>query len=51
MATFADVAADALESYLAYDPAGATYLGDHHFDDRLPDPSPSAATARAAELR
>jgi uncharacterized protein (DUF885 family) len=51
MATFADVAADALESYLAYDPAGATYLGDHRFDDRLPDPSPSAATARAAELR
>ncbi len=51
MATFADVAADALESYLAYDPAGATYLGDHRFDDRLPDPSPSAARARAAELR
>src|SRR6266496_1945979 len=51
MATFADLAAEALESFLSFDPAAATYLGDHRFDDRLPDPSPSAATARAAQLR
>ena len=51
MATFAAVAAEALETYLAYDPGGATYVGEHRFDDRLGDPSATAATARVAQLR
>src|SRR6266536_318337 len=51
MSAFSRLAAEALESFLSFDPAAATYLGDHRFDDRLPDPSPSAATARAAQLR
>ena len=51
MTQFADVARSALDSYLAADPVAATYLGDHRFDGRLPDPSPAAASARAAQLR
>ena len=48
---FADVAADVLDRALAADPVSATYLGDHRFDGQLADPSPAAASARAAELR
>lgn len=51
MSQFGDVARSALGSYLAADPVAATYLGDHRFDDQLPDPSPDAATARSAQLR
>ncbi len=51
MADFANIAADALDTHLADDPVNATYLGEHRFDDRLPDPSPAAASARAAQLR
>ncbi len=49
--TFTDIAADALETFLATDPASATYLGDHRFDGQLGDPSASAAGARATQLR
>ncbi len=48
---FPDVAADVLDRALAADPVSATYLGDHRFDGQLADPSPAAASARAAELR
>jgi uncharacterized protein (DUF885 family) len=48
---FRTVAREALESYLAADPVAATYLGDHRFDAKLPDPSPSGAAARTARLR
>src|SRR3954451_18698762 len=41
----------AIESLLARDPVEATYLGDHHRDGSLPDPSPAAAAARAAAGR
>src|SRR6266496_3827954 len=51
MTQFRDVATTALDTYLAADPVAATYLGDHRFDGALPDPSSSAATARAAQLR
>src|SRR5690242_9700554 len=51
MSQFGDVARSALDSYLAADPVAATYLGDHRFDGRLPDPSPDAATARSTQLR
>ena len=40
-----------LDGWLARDPAEATYLGDHRRDDRFADPSPDAATRRAAEVR
>lgn len=49
--SFADLAAEVLQSYLASDPESATYLGEHRHDAALSDPSPSAASARAAELR
>src|SRR5205085_9038330 len=34
---FVDLATDALDDVLALDPVQATALGDHRFDDRLPD--------------
>ena len=36
-ATFAALADRVIEGWLARDPVTATWLGDHHFDDRLPD--------------
>lgn len=48
---FRDVADAALDAYLRTDPVAATYLGDHRFDGALPDRSPAAARARAAQLR
>ena len=48
---FADVAAEVLDTALAADPVGATYLGDHRFDGQLADPSPAAASARSAQRR
>jgi uncharacterized protein (DUF885 family) len=51
MTQFRDVATTALDTYLAADPVTATYLGDHRFDGRLPDPSPGSARARATQLR
>lgn len=49
MTQFRDVAATALETYLASDPVAATYLGDHRFDGALPDPGD--AEARAGQVR
>jgi uncharacterized protein (DUF885 family) len=49
MTQFRDVAATALETYLASDPVAATYLGDHRFDGALPDPGNAAA--RAGQVR
>jgi uncharacterized protein (DUF885 family) len=37
--TFAALAERVIEGWLARDPVSATWLGDHHFDDRLPDHS------------
>jgi uncharacterized protein (DUF885 family) len=51
MTQFRDVATTALDTYLTADPVTATYLGDHRFDGRLPDPSPGSARARATRLR
>jgi hypothetical protein len=51
MTQFRDVATTALDTYLVADPVTATYLGDHRFDGRLPDPSPGSARARATEVR
>jgi uncharacterized protein (DUF885 family) len=51
MTQFHDVAAAALDSYLAADPVSATYLGDHRHDAELPDPSSAGAAARAKQLR
>jgi uncharacterized protein (DUF885 family) len=45
------IAAAAVQALLDRDPVEATYLGDHHRDTRLPDPSAEAAEQRAAELR
>lgn len=47
---FAALAAEVLEATLRSHPDEATYLGEHRFDDRLPDPSPAAAADRSAEL-
>lgn len=49
MTQFRDVAATALQTYLASDPVAATYLGDHRFDGALPDPG--RADIRAGQLR
>ena len=51
MTQFRDVAMTALDTYLAADPVSASYLGDHRFDGRLPDPSPASAVVRATQLR
>jgi uncharacterized protein (DUF885 family) len=40
--TFVQIARDALDDLLALDPVTATGLGDHRFDDRLPDRTPEA---------
>ncbi len=47
---FADVAARAMEAVLAHHPDEATALGDHRFDDQLPDPSDSGAAALASDV-
>jgi uncharacterized protein (DUF885 family) len=44
---FVALAAEILDEHLALDPVTATSLGDHRFDDRLPQTGPDA---RAAEL-
>jgi len=40
----------ALDVLLEHDPAGATALGDHRFDDRLADWSPEAVDAQLRDL-
>ncbi len=49
-ARFRRTAGTALDVVLEQDPAGATTLGDHRFDDRLPDLSGAGAAARLDEL-
>ncbi len=48
-ATFAQVATAAMDALLTNDPVTATALGDHRYDDRLPDNS-EAGLARSREL-
>src|SRR4051795_3988595 len=48
---FVSVAERVLDAALERDPVEATYLGDHRYDGRLPDPGPDAATDRTAQLR
>jgi Bacterial protein of unknown function (DUF885) len=47
---FRRAARGALDVLLEHDPAAATALGDHRFDDRLPDWSPSAVDAQLRKL-
>ncbi len=47
---FAQVARTALDVLLEADPVMATVLGDHRFDDRLPDLSPSGVAATSRHL-
>jgi uncharacterized protein (DUF885 family) len=42
-ATFAALADRVIDGWLARDPVAATWLGDHRFDDRLPDLSDEGA--------
>ncbi len=42
---FHRIAQQAIDDLLAADPVTATWLGDHRFDDRLPDPTESAEDA------
>jgi uncharacterized protein (DUF885 family) len=48
---FIEIADDAIAAYCAQYPDKATVLGNHEHDDRLGDPSRSAADRRRAELR
>jgi uncharacterized protein (DUF885 family) len=48
---FVQIADDAIAAYCAEHPSEATVLGSHEHDDRLEDPSRSAADRRRAELR
>ncbi|MEP7019630.1 MAG: DUF885 domain-containing protein [Pseudonocardiales bacterium] len=50
-ASLAGLAAEAIETALACDPANATYLGAHRYDELLADPSVAASAARAAQVR
>ncbi|PZS27842.1 MAG: DUF885 domain-containing protein [Pseudonocardiales bacterium] len=50
-ASLRTLAAEAIETALACDPANATYLGAHRYDKRLADPSVAASVARAAQVR
>jgi len=47
--TFESLAAEILEEYLAANPVTATSLGEHRYDDRLPEPG-CRAGEREAEL-
>jgi uncharacterized protein (DUF885 family) len=47
---FRRTAREALDVLLEHDPASATALGDHRFDDRLADWSPAAVDAQLREL-
>ncbi|MEO6503396.1 MAG: DUF885 domain-containing protein [Jatrophihabitantaceae bacterium] len=48
---FVQIADGAIAAYCAEHPSEATVLGNHEHDDRLEDPSRSAADRRRAELR
>ena len=47
---FAETATRALDVLLEHDPVQATWLGDHRFDDRLPDWSGPAVRSHLADL-
>lgn len=47
---FRRIAEACVDSALAADPVAATWLGDHRFDDRLPDYSDESLDARAREV-
>ena len=47
---FAETATRALDVLLEHDPVQATWLGDHRFDDRLPDWSGPAVRTHLADL-
>lgn len=47
---FRAIAERAVDSALVADPVAATWLGDHRFDDRLPDYSRSACADREREI-
>ena len=44
---FKTIATKAIDDLLSFDPVFATYLGDHRFDDRLPDQTTKARTEQA----
>ena len=48
---FVSLATTILDRYLASDPAAATFLGDHRYDNVLADPSAIEARRRTAQLR
>ncbi|MGB0243494.1 MAG: DUF885 domain-containing protein, partial [Candidatus Nanopelagicales bacterium] len=49
-AQFRRLAEDSIDAALEADPVGATWLGDHRFDDRLPDYSPEARASRSRQI-
>ena len=49
-AQFRRLAEDSIDAALEADPVGATWLGDHRFDDRLPDYSPEAQASRSRQI-
>lgn len=48
--TFAALSDRVVDSVLARDPVAATWLGDHRFDDRLPDRSPEGVAETISML-
>ncbi len=47
---FKTIATNAIDDLLSFDPVFATYLGDHRFDDRLPDLTTKARAAQAQQI-
>lgn len=47
---FKTIATKAIDDLLSFDPVFATYLGDHRFDDRLPDLTAKARAAQAQQI-
>jgi hypothetical protein len=47
---FRQLAEESIDSALEADPVAATWLGDHRFDDRLPDYSSDALSSRARTI-
>ena len=49
-AQFRRLAEESIDAALEADPVGATWLGDHRFDDRLPDYSIEARASRSRQI-
>ena len=47
---FKAIATNAIDDLLSFDPVFATYLGDHRFDDRLPDLTTKARAEQAQKI-